>query len=152
MNTLIPTTLALGAAVVLAASAQTPAPAGGAMSNMSGMSSMKEATVKLGAQNGSGETGTATLKDSDKGLVVTVHLTGGNAAGPQPIHIHKGTCDKLDPKPAYPLTTVKDGMSETTLKDLTVAELEKGQYAINVHHSTSDIPTYVSCGNIVAAK
>ncbi len=147
MKKLIPSTLALGALLVLATSAQSPAP--GAMSNMS---SMKEMTVKLEAQNGSGETGTAMLKDTDKGLTVVLHLTGGNAAGPQPAHIHPGTCAKLDPKPKYPLTSVKDGVSETTVKDVTIAELEKTPFAINVHHSTSDIPTYVSCGNIVAPK
>ena len=43
-------------------------------------------------------------------------------------------------------------MSETTIKDVTIADLEKSDYAINVHHSTTDVPTYVSCGNIVAPK
>jgi len=145
MKLLVSATLALGAAVVLAATAQSPAP-------MGGMSSMKETTVKLDAQNDSGETGTATLKDTDKGLVVSLHLTGGNSAGPQPAHIHEGTCAKLDPKPKYPLLPVKDGTSETTIKDVTVAQLEKGEYAINVHKSPQEASTYVSCGNIVAPK
>ena len=145
MRLLVSATVALGAALVLASTAQSPAP-------MGGMSSMKETTVKLNAQNDSGETGTATLKDTDKGLVVSLHLTGGNSAGPQPAHIHPGTCAKLDPKPKYPLSPVKDGTSETTIKDVTVADLEKGEYAINVHKSPTEAATYVSCGNIVAPK
>ncbi len=32
------------------------------------------------------------------------------------------------------------------------AALAKGAHAINVHKSTTDIPTYVSCGNLTPAK
>ncbi len=107
--------------------------------------------VKLAAQNSSGESGTATLFDGAKGLIVRLRLEGGGDVA-QPAHIHKGTCEKLDPKPTYPLTTVKDGKSETTIPGVTLADLAKGNYAINVHKSTTDLPTYVSCGNLAKAK
>ena len=133
--------LALGATAVLATSAQSPEPP------------MRKAPlqIRLLPQNGSGETGTATLLDGANGLIVKLRLAN-TTADVQPAHIHKGTCDKLDPKPTYPLTTVRNGMSETTIKDVTLAQLEKAPFAINVHKSTTEIPTYVACGNIAAPK
>ncbi len=119
---------------------------GGSMKSMS-----MGTTFKLAAQNGSGESGTATLTQESDGLVVKLKLTGGT--GDQPAHIHKGTCAKLDPKPAYPLATVTDGASTTTLKDVKLSELTSGTYAINVHKSTTDLKDYVACGDLtVAAK
>ena len=69
--------------------------------------------VPMKELNGSGENGSATLRDTPKGLVVTIHIK--NAKGPQPAHIHKGTCAKLDPKPEEALHNVVNGMSVTTV-------------------------------------
>ena len=105
---------------------------------------------RLSAQNGSGETGTATLLQSTGNpdeIIVQVRMTGGGTEA-QPIHIHKGTCEKLDPKPAFPLTTVLDGKSVSKVKGVTLAALESGTYAINVHKSTKEVASYVSCGNL----
>ena len=103
------------------------------------------ATVKLAPQSNSGESGTATLtKASDKQTEVVLSVTG--APGNQPVHIHKGTCDQLDPKPAFPLSPLTDGKSETVV-NASLDDLEKG-YAINGHKSAQDIKTYVFCGNI----
>jgi len=63
------------------------------------------------------------------------------------VHIHKGTCDKLDPKPAYPLSPVVNGKSETTV-NASLDSLEKGGYAINGHKSAQEVSTYVFCGPI----
>jgi hypothetical protein len=119
-------------------------------SSMKSMSGMMSHTFKLSPQNGSGESGTATLTQHGDALTVKLALTGGS--GSQPAHIHKGTCAKLDPKPAFPLTTVADGASSTTIKSVTLAQLLKGTYAINVHKSTTDIKTYVACGDLSAAN
>jgi opacity protein-like surface antigen len=118
-----------------------PAPAMGAMM-------AAPVTVKLAAQNGSGESGTATLTQTADGVLVKVNLKGYTAGVAQPNHIHKGTCEKLDPKPAYPLKTMMDGVSTTTVTGVTLADLMNGDYAINVHKSTTEIATYVACGNI----
>jgi hypothetical protein len=99
------------------------------------------------AQNDSGETGTTTLKDTPNGLLVTVNLKG--AKGTQPAHIHKGSCANLDPKPEYPLKNVVNGKSVTTVKGVTIGELN-GKSAVNVHKSTADLKTYVSCGDIAS--
>jgi hypothetical protein len=106
----------------------------------------------LHPQNHSGETGYVTMTQDGDNVVVAVTTTNAPDATAQPIHIHKGTCDTLDPKPAYPLTTLQGGTSMTTLKGMTLAQLQNGDFAINIHHSTSDVPTYYACGNIPKAK
>jgi len=133
--------VAFAAALIVAATAQSPAPA--PVHKM-------PTQMHLSAQNNSGETGTATLLDGAKGLIVKLRTSGSDAD--QPAHIHKGTCDKLDPKPAYPLKPVHDSQSETTIEGLTIAQLQKSPYAINVHKSAKEAAIYVSCGNISAPK
>ena len=107
-------------------------------------------TVTMNAQNGSGETGKATLHQQGSDVVVHLTLTHGTG-DPQPAHIHTGTCADLNPAPKYPLSNVVDGESMTTLKGMKLADLETGKFAINVHKSTSDLKTYVSCGDIPKA-
>jgi Cu/Zn superoxide dismutase len=143
---LVLSTAALGAALVLAATAQTSAPMGGSHMMVPKTMAPASLTVTMKALNGSAETGTATLKDTPKGLVVTLHLKNGK--GPQPAHIHKGSCAKLDPKPEEGLHNVVNGMSVTTVPGVTIAALLKTPHAINVHKSLTDLPTYVSCGDI----
>jgi hypothetical protein len=145
MKTLF-STAALGAALIASLTAQSPAPSTPGM-NMG--TNAKTLQIPLEAQNNSGESGTATLMDGEKGLIVQLRITGGGPS--QPVHIHKGTCANLDPKPAYPLTTITNGTSETTIPNLTIADLLKSPYAINAHKSTSDLKTYVACGNIAKA-
>lgn len=139
------TRAAVAAAIAVAAVAALPA---AAMDNM--MTGGHQVTIPLAAQNGSGESGKAMLKDSKAGLVVTVSLTGAPATA-QPAHIHKGTCAKLDPKPQYPLKSVVGGTSTTTIPGLTLANVMMSPHAVNVHKSPTQIATYVACGNIKAA-
>jgi hypothetical protein len=103
------------------------------------------ATVKLSPQSNSGESGTATLtKQGAKQTKVVLDVKGGS--GSQPVHIHKGTCAQLDPKPAFPLSPLTGGKSETVV-NASLDDLQKG-YAINGHKSAEDIKTYVFCGDI----
>jgi hypothetical protein len=147
---LVLSTTALSAAFLLAAvvpgGAQGTGGSPGKMGHMGSMMTAKSpVNVVMKALNGSGENGNATLRDTPKGLVVTINVK--NAKGPQPAHIHKGSCAKLDPKPEYALHNVVNGMSVTTVPGVTIAKLS-GKSAINVHKSLTDIPTYVSCGDI----
>jgi len=104
--------------------------------------------VKLEPQNSSGESGTATLtKAGENQTKVVVEVKGAPAGVSQPMHIHKGTCANLDPKPAYPLSPVVNGKSETTV-NASLDSLEKGGYAINGHKSAQEAKTYVFCGPI----
>ena len=107
------------------------------------------ATVKLSPQNNSGESGTATLTKVGERTKVVLNVTGAPAGVTQPVHIHKGTCDKLDPKPTFPLSPVVNGKSETTV-NASLDNLQKGGYAINGHKSAQEIATYVFCGNIAS--
>jgi len=106
-------------------------------------------TVKLAPQNNSGESGTATLTEEGGKTKVAVSVTGQPAGVAQPMHIHKGTCDKLDPKPTYGLPSLINGKSEATV-DVSLADLQKGGYAINGHKSAQEVSTYVYCGAIPA--
>ncbi len=128
--------LAAGALLILAA------PAGAATSTL---------TVTMDALNSSGETGTAVLTQTDDGVQVVVTLKGAPAAA-QPTHIHAGTCGKINAAPEWPLTSLTNGTSTSVVKGVTIDQMLKTPYAINVHKSTSDLGTYVACGNIVAAK
>ena len=106
--------------------------------------------VPIAAQSGSNQTGTATLTASGDKTQVVIALNGMPAGSQEPAHIHQGTCAKLNPKPAYPLSTVADGQSATTV-NVPLATLQTGGFAINAHKSTSDLVTYVACGNIPSA-
>ncbi len=105
----------------------------------------------LATQNASGELGTVTLTAVGDKTRVDVALANAPTDVPQPAHIHEGTCAKLDPKPKYPLTTVVDGTS-TTMVDVPMSQLVAGGFAVNVHKSTKEIPTYIACGELGAKK
>ena len=106
-------------------------------------------TIQLTPQNNSGESGTAVLTEVGAKTKVVVAVNGAPAGVGQPMHIHKGTCASLDPAPAFGLTTLTAGKSETTV-DVPLTNLQQGGYAINGHKSAQDAKTYVFCGNIPA--
>ncbi|HKU81656.1 MAG TPA: hypothetical protein VJP76_05755 [Candidatus Tumulicola sp.] len=105
-------------------------------------------TVDLGAQNGSGETGTAALTQKPEGVEVVITLANAPATA-QPAHIHQGTCTSLGGV-EHPLTSVTGGNSTTVIKGVTIDQLLAQPMAINVHKSASDLATYVACGDIKA--
>ena len=118
-----------------------------AFASLASVATAQETKVKLEAQNNSNETGTATLTPAGDSTKVVLDVKG--AEGTQPTHIHKGTCSQLDPKPAFPLSPVVNGKSETTVK-ASMKDLTSGGYAINGHKSAQDLKTYVFCGDIKA--
>lgn len=113
----------------------------------------KPITVRLGAQNKSGETGSAKLTPQGDQTKVEISLKGTPKGVAQPAHIHEGSCAKLDPKPKYGLESITDGKS-TTVVPVSIDSLLAGKMAINVHKSGEDLKTYVACGDIkhTAAK
>lgn len=111
-----------------------------------GESGSGEVTVDLAEQNGSGESGTVTLTADGEKTKVVIALENPPAV-PQPAHIHKGSCDKLDPTPAYGLTNVVDGSSSSEV-DVSLDELRDGAFAVNVHKSGTELDAYVACGDI----
>lgn len=130
MKTLL-TLLALGFASAALAQAATP----------------QTVTVTMNALNKSGETGTATLTQVGNGVKVDITIKGAPATD-QPTHIHPGTCAKLNPAPEAPLTPLSNGRSVTVLSGKKLSQFTGGKFAINIHKSTNDLKTYVSCGVI----
>src|SRR4051794_28236895 len=90
--------------------------------------------------------GTAVLSPDGSGTKVV--LTLSNAPGPHPAHIHSGQCPQVGAV-VYPLTSVSDGKSETTVA-ASIDDLLKQPMAINVHKSPQEIASYTSCGNLTA--
>ena len=101
----------------------------------------------IAAQNGSGEAGTVTLTAMGEKTRVDVALVNSPGDKPQPAHIHEGSCAKLNPKPKIPLMVLVDGYS-SSMVNVPMKELVEGGLAVNVHKSTTDIPTYVACGDL----
>jgi hypothetical protein len=107
-------------------------------------------TVKLAAQNNSGQSGEANISLTADGKVkVVLGMQGGTFTQPQPAHVHLGSC----PKPGavkYPLNNVVNGKSETIL-DINLSEVleSKEKLAINVHKSAAESSVYTACGDVM---
>lgn len=108
----------------------------------------KEETVVLKPENNSQEGGTATIKEENGKVTVTLTLTGYPTDGtPQPAHIHAGACPGVGAV-KYPLTDVVSGTS-TTLLPVSLSQLKQElPLAINIHKSKADIAVYTSCGQL----
>jgi len=103
-------------------------------------------SLTLVEQNLSGQSGTANI--FEVGDKTKIELTLRNSpAGPQPAHVHTGSCAELGGV-KYPLTSPVNGTSDTTLDvsyDELLAELP---LAINVHKSVAEAGVYVACADI----
>src|SRR5262249_2759326 len=109
--------------------------------------SMVGVTLKLDAQNGSGETGTATFTPQGNKTQVELQMTCAPAEH-QRARIHEGSWTKLDPAPKIPLKNVNNGKS-TTVLDMPIKQVMAGG-AVNVHKSPQDLKTYVACGDLTS--
>jgi hypothetical protein len=134
-------------ALMIAAAVTGTAFAAPKVANSMNMAETTTLKVTMQAQNGSKEDGTATLTQKGKNVLVSIQLNNAPKEA-QPAHIHPGTCAKLNPSPKYPLSNVVNGKSTTMINNVDLDKLMSGQFAINVHKSTKDLKTYVSCGDI----
>ena len=107
-------------------------------------------TLQLVQQNNSGISGTATFTQMGGGLRVDLNVTGAGA-GPEPAHIHPGTCAQLDPTPQFTLTSVTNGSSTTDVQT-TLAALTSSPHAIHLHKSVDEFSVYVACADINPAS
>jgi hypothetical protein len=108
-------------------------------------------TVELTSQNNSAITGTATLTDAGGGKLHVEIRANGAGAGPQPAHIHEGTCTQLNPAPKFPLADVVNGASRTEV-DGSLEVLMSTPHAIHMHKSPDELPVYVACADIRMAS
>ena len=105
--------------------------------------------VEVREQNGSGQSGTATLirMPESKTEVVVDLANPGDPEQPQAAEVRAGTC--ADPGTAiYPLNTVESGRSSTRVA-AAIAEL-RGGYVIAVHESTDPSSRLTACADLAA--
>ena len=107
----------------------------------------RNVTATLDDLNDSGQTGTATLSSVGEDRTRVVVQVSNAPEEAQPAHIHKGTCDELDPSPAFPLESLENGRSNTVV-EASLDDLQATAYAINVHKSEAEANTYVACGDL----
>jgi LPXTG-motif cell wall-anchored protein len=103
-------------------------------------------TLQLAAQNNSGISGTATFTQAAGGVRVDIKVTGAGA-GPQPAHIHEGSCAQLNPTPQFALQSVTSGSSTTDLQT-TMQALTSTPHAVHLHKSADELSVYVACADI----
>jgi hypothetical protein len=105
-------------------------------------------SVKLEAQNNSGQNGMATLMPEGNTTRVVIEIPNASTNVAQPAHIHLGRCGNLDKAPKWNLEAVKGGRS-VTMVPVPLDTILKDRTAINVHKSATEAQIYVSCGNII---
>lgn len=112
------------------------------------LSAKSRHTITMNALNGSGQSGTATIKKSGSNLVITINLTGEPAGASEPAHIHPGSCANPNPVPKAVLSPVVDGKSVSTIPKPTTHT--EGARSILVHKGGgADMKVYVACGDLM---
>lgn len=120
--------------------------------------------LQFSEQNNSGVSGTATLRDVDDGVEVTLDMRGLQESGVEHInHFHGGgSCedyeDSEDIPITIPLTTVvanqdSTGSATTTLPDVTLDQLsDQSQERIIVFHAKQEegvvVPPPIACADV----
>lgn len=107
-------------------------------------------SVRLSEEAESGQSGTATLAAQGGKTTVVIELSNASADR-QPSHIHKGTCENPNPRPAFALSNVEGGRAESTVDASLDELLSDGDHYVNVHKSEAEIETVVACGQISEA-
>jgi len=103
-------------------------------------------------QNHSGQVGKVTLYPRGDKTFVVLSLHGVPPGLVEPAHIHRGHgCSAIDPKPAFALHTVVNGLSET-LVSAPIGRLLSGEYAVKVHQSSENVKRYVACGELTPVQ
>jgi hypothetical protein len=106
-------------------------------------------SLELTEQNGSGQSGTATLTPAGEERTKIVMELSNPPAVPQPAHVHPGPCDDLG-DPVAALANVVRGRSETTVP-LSSAELRRGDLVVHAHKSEREYSISVACAPIPEA-
>jgi Cu/Zn superoxide dismutase len=106
-------------------------------------------TLSLASQNNSGITGTAVITELPGGKMRVEIRANGAGAGPQPAHIHDGTCANLNPAPKFTLTSLTNGTSTTEVAG-SIRDLTASPHAIHLHKAPDELPVYVACADLKA--
>jgi hypothetical protein len=112
---------------------------------------VQRVAVRVASLNDSGITGAAEVRElSDGRIEVDVRVAGADA-GPQPMHIHEGTCADLNPEPKIALTDVTNGASTTQLAT-PLEPLTTTSHVIFIHKSPAELPVFVGCADLRVAS
>lgn len=104
-------------------------------------------TVNLVDWSEKGVTGTAVLTDQGNTTQVVVTIAGPGVVGGHELHIHNGTCG--NPGTAtYTLNPIDAKGTSTSTVNLSIDQLNKGSYFINVHPDEENWDDWMVCGNI----
>lgn len=144
-------TFGLGATVSVLALAGCGGDSGGGGAAQGGLEG-SQAAVDMKGVNNSNEFGTASLFAEEGGTTRVLIDTEGpfDREFQQPVAIYKGECPEPTGEPAYELTVLTDGVSESTV-EVALAEIQTGEYVIAVNKSPTD-KTVTECGAIPAAE
>lgn len=105
-------------------------------------------TLQLAQENGSGQSGTATLTPAgDGGTTIVLELSNPPEA-PQPAHVHPGPCGDLG-DPIAGLQNLVDGRSESTVS-MSLDDLRTGNLVVHAHKSEAEFEISVACAPIPA--
>jgi len=96
--------------------------------------------------NDSGVSGTATLIETGDQTIVQLDLedTGEN----HPAYIHPGSCDNLQPEPAFLLQNVGPDGQSTSVVDASLEDLIAGDFAVNLRIAPNELGTIIVCADI----
>jgi CHRD domain len=139
-------TVALGAAFVLAAAVPGGAQTGGSMGHAMMMVRCPGGYV-LNAIGGSGESGCATPRGGNGVIFLAIKVSGEPPGANQPSHVHRGRCGSNGPI-TIPLTNVRGGTSVTNIPNAKWSTVNHGGFYINIHESAKNLKHIVSCANI----
>jgi hypothetical protein len=105
-------------------------------------------TLQLAQENGSGQSGTATLTPAGDGRTTVILELSNPPDEPQPAHVHPGPCGDLG-DPIAGLANLVDGRSETTVS-MSLDELRTGDLVVHAHKSEAEFEISVACAPIPA--
>lgn len=105
-------------------------------------------TLPLAQENGSGQSGTATLTSAGDGRTTVVLELSNPPEAPQPAHVHPGPCGDLG-DPIAGLQNLVDGRSESTVS-MSLDDLRTGDLVVHAHKSEAEFEISVACAPIPA--
>ena len=97
--------------------------------------------------NDSGVRGEVTLYAIGDRTIVQIAVE--NVAGNHPAHIHTGTCDDIEPEPAFPLTNVDAEGRSVGVVDVALDTLLTDPYVVDIHLSPTELGTLIACAEII---
>ena len=108
--------------------------------------------MRLASQNASGVTGTAAFTDLGGGKLRVEIRADGAGPGPQPAHIHEGSCAQLHPVPKYSLGLVTNGALDAEVvvqleAHSSILDVTASPHAIHLHKSPDEMPVHVACAD-----